>query len=89
MAETKKNYTFEIRDGQFHFAVRITADGKPHSITGAYPFVQQTEEGLKWLTKRETEKWCSAYASEQGWYPTEEQVNKQSRRKKRKATATK
>lgn len=82
MAKTEKNYTFEVRDGLFHFAVRITADGKPHSITGAYPMICQTEQGRKQLTKRETEKWCSAYAMEQGWYPTEAQTSKQPRRKK-------
>lgn len=69
--KTIKNYTFETRDGMYHFKVLKTADGIGHSMSGIYPIIWQTEEGMKKLTRKQTENYCVATAVENGWFPAD------------------
>ena len=68
MAKVKKNYTLQVANGQYHFQVIKTADGKKHSMVGQYPVVMQTENGTARLTRKQLEKFCVNYAIENGWF---------------------
>lgn len=69
-SKTKKNYVFKTGDGKFRFVVEKQGDGKGCDINGAYPFICQTESGVKKLTRKETENWCLKVAIEMGAFPT-------------------
>lgn len=67
MAEqTKNNYEFTTRDGKFTFKVLKPKGIQSYSITGSYPMIAQTENGLHKYTRKETIKWCVATALSRG-----------------------
>lgn len=64
--QTKNNYEFTTRDGRFTFKVLKPRGIQSYTISGTYPMIIQTENGLHKNTRKETIKWCVSVALSRG-----------------------